>query len=135
MPIADFFSRCGEDAFRDLETTVLGSIGHLSRCVIATGGGAVMRERNRALLRELGLVVRLTANEEIIFERVSRTNKRPLLHTEDPRETMRSLLAAREECYEQAAHFTLDTSTLSHAGAVDTIVEEARRAFSWHPRG
>jgi shikimate kinase len=86
------------------------------------------------LLREIGFVVRLTASEETIFERVSRTNKRPLLRTENPRETMRTLLVAREEFYQAAAHFTIDTTALSHTQAVETIVAEARRAFSWHAR-
>jgi shikimate kinase len=134
MPIPDIFARRGEDAFRDLEAEVLGSIGHLNRCIVATGGGAVLREKNRALLREIGFVVRLTASEDTIFERVSRTNKRPLLHTENPRETMRQLLAVREEFYQAAAHFTIDTTTLTHTQAVETIVAEARRAFSWHAR-
>lgn len=134
MPIPDFFALRGEDAFRDLETAVLESIGHLRRCVISTGGGAVLREENRVLLRDCGFVVRLTASEEIIFQRVSRTNKRPLLHTENPRETMRDLLAAREEHYRAAADFTLDTTILSHSEAVESIVAEARRAFLWHGR-
>lgn len=73
---------------------------------IATGGGIVLRERNRELLRELGLVV-LTANEEVIYERVSRNTKRPLLQTENPRETLSRLLAARDPLYAAAAQWTL----------------------------
>lgn len=131
--IADLFSSLGEPAFRDLETSVLASLAHLSRCVIATGGGIILRDQNRALLRETGFVVGLTASEEIIFDRVSRNNKRPLLHTPDPRETLHALLEARKPLYEAAAEFLLDTSTLSHAEAAERIITEARRAFSWHP--
>jgi shikimate kinase len=74
---------------------------------IATGGGIVLRERNHELLRELGLVVLLTANEEVIYERVSRNTKRPLLQTENPRETLSRLQAARDPLYAAAAQWTL----------------------------
>ena len=76
---------------------------------------------------------RLTASEEVIFERISRNKKRPLLQTGNPRETVRELLAQRRASYETAAQFTLDNSALPHAGAADAVIAEARRAFSWQP--
>jgi shikimate kinase len=132
LAVSEIFAQQGEAAFRDLETSVLISRGHLNRCVIATGGGLVIREENRALLREMGFVVGLTATEEVIFERVSRNDKRPLLQTEDPRATLRRLLEAREPFYRDAAQFTLDTSVIPHAEAAEAIIGEARRAFLWH---
>jgi shikimate kinase len=66
-----------------------------------------LRERNHELLRELDLVVLLTANEEVIYERVSRNTMRPLLQTENPRETLSRLLAARDPLYAAAAQWTL----------------------------
>ncbi len=133
--IAEIFEQDGESRFRDLETSVLGSLGVRDRCVISTGGGVILREENRALLRELGLVVWLTASDDVIYERVSRTDKRPLLRTADPRATVTQLFAARRPLYEAAAEFTLDTSTLSHARAADALIAEARRAFSWDSAG
>jgi shikimate kinase len=91
----------------------------------------VMHPENRELLRELGFVVWLTASEEVIFERVSRNKKRPLLHTDDPRATIHELLERRRPLYEGAAQFTLDSSHLAHEAAADTLIAEARRAFSW----
>jgi shikimate kinase len=131
-PIARIFEDSGEESFRDLESQALESLRDLKRCVIATGGGAVLREENRRLLRELGFVACLTASEDVIFARVSRTNKRPLLRTPDPRQTLHDLLTARLPMYEAAAHFTLDTSDLSQADATETVMEEARRAFLWN---
>ena len=131
MEIPEIFQREGEERFRDLETAGLESLTHLQRCVIATGGGVVLRERNRELLRELGFVVLLTAREEVIFERVSRNAKRPLLQTPNPRETVAALLAARQPAYAAAAQWTLDNSMLSHAETADAVVSEARRAFAW----
>ena len=131
MPISVLFARHGEEYFRDLETKALESLGAQRRCVIATGGGVVLRERNHALLKALGFVVWLTASEEVIFQRVSRNDKRPLLQTADPRATIRELLAARRPLYESAAEFTVDTSAMSHDEAADAVVAAARRAFAW----
>ena len=91
----------------------------------------MLREENRALLRDLGFVVWLTASEEIIFDRVSRNKRRPLLQTADPRKTVQDLLAQREEFYRNVSRFTLDTTALSHEKAADAVIAEARRAFSW----
>ena len=131
MPISGIFAQHGEEHFRHLETAALESLGSLRRCVIATGGGVVVKERNHAILKSLGFVVWLTASEEVIFERVSRTDKRPLLQTGDPRATIRGMLAARRPVYESAAQFTLDTSTFSHDEAADAVIAAARRAFAW----
>ena len=129
--IPTIFAEQGEEKFRDLETGAIESLAQHSRCVIATGGGAVLRERNRALLRELGLVVLLAASEEVLFERVSRNDRRPLLQTENPRETLGQMLAGRREMYEAAAEHVVDTSHFTHRQSADAVIAAARRAFSW----
>ena len=131
MPISEIFARQGEEYFRDLETAELESLERLRRSVIATGGGVVVKERNHAILARLGFVVWLTASEEVIFNRVSRNDKRPLLQTEDPRATIREMLAARRPLYEKAAQFTLDTTTFSHDQAADRVIAAAGSAFAW----
>ncbi len=133
--VTDIFAQDGETRFRELETAVLESLGTRDRCVISTGGGVILREENRVLLRNFGFVVWLTASEDVIFNRVSRNTKRPLLHTADPRATVRQLLAARRPLYEAIADLTLDTSTLAHGQAADAVVAAARRAFSWDTAG
>jgi shikimate kinase len=132
--IAEIFASEGEERFREIETAALESLRPRERCVIATGGGVVLRERNRELLRALGFVVLISASEEVIFERVSRNAKRPLLQTANPRETVAALLAARQPAYETAAQWTLDNSTLSHAAAAEAVIAEARRVFAWQGR-
>ena len=130
-PIADIFAQHGEEHFRDLETAVLESLGSLRQCVISTGGGAVVKERNHAILKSLGFVVWLTASEDVIFNRVSRNDKRPLLQTENPRATISQMLARRCPLYESAADFSLDTTTFTHDEAADAVIAAARRAFAW----
>jgi shikimate kinase len=133
--IAEIFASEGEGTFRDLESEVLASLTSQAGCVISTGGGVILREKNRALLQKLGLVVWLTASEDTLFARVSRTNKRPLLQTADPRATVAALFAARRPLYAAAAQFTLDTTTFSHAQAAEAVVAEARRVFSCDTAG
>ena len=131
LAIATIFTREGEEHFRGLETAALESLAARERCVVATGGGIILREKNRALLRELGFVVWLTASKEVLFERVSRNTRRPLLRTADPRATFAQLAAARQALYAEAAQCTLDSSTLPRAAVAAAVVAEARRAFSW----
>ena len=135
MPIPQIFAESGEESFREQETAAIESLGPLSRCVIATGGGAVLREKNRALLRALGFVVLLTASEETIFRRVARNTKRPLLQTENPRETVAQMLAARREVYEAAAEHIVDTTHFTHKQSADAVIAAARRAFAWKGAG
>lgn len=129
--ISEIFATDGEAAFRALETEVIASLALLRRCVISTGGGAVLAEKNRKLLRDVGFVVCLTASDEVLFERVSRNTKRPLLQTENPRATLSKLVDERNVVYRETAHWTLDTTEVSQAGAVDAVVVAAKEAFAW----
>lgn len=131
MQVSEMFERHGEAWFREQETSALRSLGILNRAIISTGGGIVTRPENHPILQELGFVVWLTASEDVIFERVSRNKKRPLLQTANPRETVQRLLQERHHLYESTAHFSLDTSDLSHEAAADALIAEARRRFSW----
>ena len=130
MPIPVIFSRQGEEGFRRLETEALRSLEGSHRLIVATGGGIVTRPENVSLLRALGGVVFLTAREDVLFERVSRTSHRPLLQTDDPRATFARLLARRQPLYEACAHFTVDSSGLGHAEVADAILTWAKSFFA-----
>lgn len=125
--ITAIFEKQGEEAFRDLETETLRSMDTREHCVIATGGGIVVKERNHALLRSLGVVVCLKADPKVIFERVSRNTKRPLLQTANPKDTIMNLLAARQPLYEKVAEVTIDGSSLQHEQVADRVIDACRR--------
>lgn len=127
MPITEIFAKHGEAWFRDQETRALESLRERTGQVIATGGGIILRESNVALLRRLGFVAWLTADEKAILERVSRNNKRPLMQTENPRETIHRLLTQRNPLYRAAAHCVIDTDGRSRAEVADAVIFEARR--------
>lgn len=119
------FATKGEDYFRDLETDLIKSLHEKSGYIISTGGGMVIREENRRHLREVGLVVWLHASEEVIYERVSRNDRRPLLQTDDPRSTLHELLQRREPWYREVAHIQINTGQMSRGKAVAVVLEAA----------
>ncbi|MGB8353332.1 MAG: shikimate kinase [Chthoniobacteraceae bacterium] len=129
MQITEIFKTRGEAWFRDQETLALESLAGKGRHIIATGGGIILRESNAALLKKIGLVVWLRASEETIFKRVSRNQKRPLVQTENPRETIHNLLTQRTPLYTAAAEFIVDTCDRTHEQVADTIILEAERGI------
>lgn len=120
--IPTIFEAHGEEGFRNYESAAIRSLSIQSDAVIATGGGAILRPENREVLRSLGLVVWLDADEEILFERVRRNRRRPLLRTSNPRETIQRLLNERRPLYAEAAHVHINTSGLEHEEAAKRVI-------------
>jgi shikimate kinase len=120
--IAEIFSEFGEEKFRDAETEALRELSGVAPSIIVTGGGIVLRPENVELLRRLGTLVHLEADEETLFQRVSRRTTRPLLQTKDPRGTLAKLLREREPIYREAADFKVDTSRLTHEEVAEAVL-------------
>ncbi len=124
--ITQIFAEQGEEHFRELESAALRELEGKTGMVLATGGGLILREENRAALRRVGMVVWLDAEPDILFERVSRNRKRPLLQTDDPRASFDALLTERRPIYEAATDLRLDSSHLSHDDAARIVIEKAQ---------
>jgi 3-dehydroquinate synthase len=102
--IPQIMEQDGEDAFRDLETNALKEINNKEESIVALGGGALLREENRAFVESNGRVILLVAELDILLSRLKAdANKRPLL-AGDLREKLSSLLAKREEHYASFAN-------------------------------
>jgi shikimate kinase len=123
-PIAEIFAEVGEEKFRDAETEVLSELASGEPTVIVTGGGIVLRPANVDLLRRLGMLVHLEADEETLFQRVSRRSTRPLLQTENPRSTLSELLRVRLPLYREAADFNVETSRLGHDDVAEAVLKK-----------
>ena len=119
----------------DPTTEVLARVGGWSEKVIATGGGIVIREENRAVLKDGGFVIWLRASPEAIYDRCMRNQNRPLLDNDDPLGTITKLLGEREGLYRETADFEVNTSDLTVDEIVHGITESARIAFSKAPAG
>jgi len=102
MTIAEIFETFGEDHFRDGERRVIARLLEGEPAIIATGGGAFMDAETRAIIAERALSVWLRAEEPLLWARVSRRSTRPLLQTENPRQTLGKLIADRYPVYAEA---------------------------------
>ncbi|XAH22635.1 shikimate kinase [Xylophilus sp. GW821-FHT01B05] len=120
--IREFFEREGESAFRDIEAAVLQQLVREHRGVLATGGGAVLRPENRACLRQAGQVVYLRSSPEDLYRRLRHDRNRPLLQVDDQMARLRELFQARDQLYQEVAHFTLDTGRPSVNALLASIV-------------
>jgi shikimate kinase len=121
MTIADIFSTYGEAYFRSGETRVIARLLEGGPQVLATGGGAFMNADTRGAIGTNGISVWLKAELEVLMRRIKRRQDRPLLKTEDPGETLRTLMAERYPVYAQA-DLTIQSREVPHEKIVDEIV-------------
>ena len=126
VPVATIFEIEGEEGFRRRESAVLVELTERAPSVIATGGGVVLAEANRRLMRESGTVVYLRARLESLWERTRHDASRPLLATPDPRARLAELLEEREPLYREVAHVVVDTGSQSASTLVNRVVAALR---------
>ena len=121
-PIRTFFEQQGEERFRSIESEVLAELITEEQGVIATGGGIVLRDENRSLLREQTTCVYLRSTPEELFRRLRHDSKRPLLQVADPLARLRELFAKRDPLYRQSARFIVETGRPSVPTLVNMIL-------------
>lgn len=127
VPVATIFEIEGEEGFRRRESTVIAELANRTGCVVATGGGAVLAEENRRLMRASGTVVYLRARLENLWERTRHDASRPLLATPDPRATLATLLERRDPLYQEAAHVVIETSSQAASTLAGRVLAALRR--------
>lgn len=117
----------GEEGFRQRETQILKDLYKIPNIVIATGGGIVIKEQNRALLKRDGFVVYLSSSVEQLVQRTAKSKTRPLLAQSSNREeTLHNLLKAREGFYQEVADMVVDTT----GKKLYAITNEIKKAVS-----
>jgi shikimate kinase len=131
IPIAQIFEKHGEERFRIAETDVLRKLAPERPAIVVTGGGIVGNTENLDLLKQLGTVVWVTADEATLFERASRRNDRPLLQQKNPRAVFSKLFRERESLYAAAADLRVDTSALTHDEVAETILNRLEEVSSF----
>jgi shikimate kinase len=128
MPIRAYFEAEGEDRFRDIEQQTISEMVGQSGIVLATGGGAVLREANRAALRSASTVIYLRSTPEELFRRLRHDTHRPLLQVQDPLRKLRELYRARDPLYRETAHFVIETGRPSVQTLVNMILMQLELA-------
>lgn len=111
QPIAEIVKQGGWDRFRALETKVLRKVCTREPHVVATGGGIVLREENRELLKKHGVTLYLKADVEELIARLTAAplpGQRPALTDKSAEDEVRQVVAEREPIYAAAANITLD---------------------------
>ena len=122
MPIARFFEEKGEAAFRQIEEEVLADLLKADQ-VVSTGGGVVISQKNRALLKENSDNIYLKADFETLYQRISadKDNQRPLF-LNNSKEDLAAIFNERQAWYEEVASKVIDVSKLSP----EEIIEELK---------
>jgi shikimate kinase len=123
VDIPTIFEFEGEEGFRNREQKMIQQLTEIKGIVMATGGGAVLREENRKLLSENGFVIYLHCDVDKLLERTRRDSQRPLLNTQDPKERLESLFDQRKPLYTSIADFTIDTGILQSKDVVTQILD------------
>jgi shikimate kinase len=122
MSIPDIFEVHGEPYFRDGEARVIARLLENGPGVLATGGGAFMREETRSRIQDKAVSIWLKADADIIMKRVKRRADRPLLQTADPAATVERLLEERAPVY-QHADITIWSRDVPHEKIVEECID------------
>ncbi|QSP96091.1 shikimate kinase AroK [Marinobacter salinisoli] len=124
----------GEEGFRQRETAMLKELSGQENAVVATGGGAVMRPENRAILKQGAVVIYLKTSIEQQVERTRRDRNRPLLQNEDPEAVLRNLFAIRDPLYTGLADIVMYTDRKSPRLVVRQLVNRLNPKTPRHKR-
>jgi shikimate kinase len=128
LPVRAYFEQHGEPAFRDLEQQVVTDLAGQDGIVLATGGGTVLREANRAALKAAGKVIYLRSTPEDLFRRLRHDTHRPLLQVRDPQRRLRELFDERDPLYRETADFIIETGRPTVSTLVNMILMQLELA-------
>ncbi|MDO4997092.1 MAG: shikimate kinase [Neisseria sp.] len=123
VSIPTIFEMEGEAGFRQRESAAIQDLTQEQGIVLATGGGAAVREENRQCLRERGIVVYLHAVPEILLERTRYDKNRPLLQVADPLAKMRELYDFRDHIYRETAHIVFESGHSNFQKSISEIIQ------------
>ncbi len=127
--ISEIFEKSGEPFFRDREAEIISRLLKSKPCVLSTGGGAYLAERNRTAISKHGVAIWLDANLNLLWERVRHKDTRPLLRTADPRKTLGEIFVARNPIYALA---DLRAEALSKF-SIEEMTDEVLRVLASRP--
>lgn len=131
VTIPTIFEIEGEDGFRRREVQMIADLSRLRGRVVATGGGVVLREENRATLRTNGFVVYLNVPPQTLWERTRNDRNRPLLQVADPLLKLKELYAERDPLYREVADLIIDSSRINAQGVLQLLLKEVGER--WKP--
>ena len=115
----------GETGFRERESKILKNFCQMSNIILATGGGIVILQKNREILKNSGLVVYLCSSVDQLVRRTAKSKTRPLLeNSTDRRKTIIEILETRDVYYREVASFVVDTTGKKLQEVINIIIRE-----------
>jgi shikimate kinase len=121
--VPEIFERDGEAFFRSRETQIIERLLIEKRCILSTGGGAFLSEKNRTNISAQGISVWLNADLELLWSRVRSKDTRPLLRTDDPRATLKNIYDQRVPIYSLADLTVGSGPECSIENMVDQVID------------
>ena len=122
LPVSEIFESFGEAKFRESERNTIQSLIEEGVSVIATGGGALTSDQTLELLKAQSIMIWLNVDRDTLWDRVQKSQTRPLLFTQDPEKKLQALLEERKPLYEQA-HINLKTGIRGQQQDVDGLIK------------
>lgn len=123
MTVSEIFDRMGEEGFRRMETQCLKRLLEETEAqIISVGGGLPVREENRCLLGQLGIVIYLRVTPMTVCRRLASDTSRPLLQGENSEERVQTLMAQRRDIYEAVSDIIIDADDKEFDEIIDEII-------------
>ena len=127
VTIDHIFDIEGEEGFRERESKILENLCQMSNIILATGGGIVIKSKNREILKNSGLVVYLSSSVDQLLRRTAKSKTRPLLeNSTDRRKTITDLIEARDLYYREVSSLVVDTTGKMFHEVINIIKREAK---------
>ena len=127
VTIDHIFDIEGEDGFRERESKILENLCQMSNIILATGGGIVIKPKNREILKNSGLVIYLSSSVDQLLRRTAKSKTRPLLeNSTDRRKTIADLVDARDLYYREVASLVIETTGKKLHEVINIIKREAK---------
>ena len=126
MPINKIVKKCGWNRFRHLESEAIKNIGGKDNCIIDSGGGVILKNKNISALKKNCIIVLLKANPKVIASRIKSSKQRPPLTNKSFIEEVRAVLKQRKEKYNNAADFIISTNNLSIGKVCNKIISKLK---------
>jgi len=124
VSIDHIFDVEGEKGFRARESDVLKKLCNMPNIVLATGGGAVMLEENRELMKKASSIIYLSSSVDQILRRTAESKTRPLLEkSSNRRKTITDIVEARDSLYKEVSSHIIDTNGKKFNEVIDEIIE------------
>jgi shikimate kinase len=109
VDIPTIFEHEGESGFRKRENKILEDISNIENSVLGTGGGIIILEENRKIIKNMGFIVYLTASIKELVYRTEQDRNRPLIKNGDTKKKIEEILKEREKIYENISNIKIST--------------------------